>query len=150
FVFRNPFACTPKSRTFATLRWCWATLSSSRKNPTCRVIGFTCMMGRQIRKSPIGSGAITPSRRWPRSWRNERNMKSILAVFLGLVGLQTISSTARAQSAEEVGKLLDQLKDKDISVRQTALRELAQLGPQAREAVPVLVRYLGEQNEEHR
>src|SRR5262245_25400511 len=77
-------------------------------------------------------------------------MKLALGFVVSILVLEAPQSTAFGQSADDVQKLLALLKDKDISVRQTALRELAKLGPDAVDAVPVLIGSLNADNEEHR
>src|SRR5438067_2412116 len=81
-----------------------------------------------------------------------RGGNAVLRVILTgyLVSIALAGSTVYAATAKEVQKLLAQLKDKDISERQTALRQLAKLGPEAAEAVPVLVAALTDKNKEIR
>ena len=60
-------------------------------------------------------------------------MKSILAFLL----LGLIAAPLPAQTAEQVRVWLAQMRDKNPSTRATASREIAQLGPKSKKAVPV-------------
>ena len=67
------------------------------------------------------------------------------AIALLLLGLTAAS--LQAQSAAEVRGLLEQMRDKNPANRATASREIAQLGPKSKNAVPVLIAALEDESE---
>jgi HEAT repeat protein len=60
--------------------------------------------------------------------------------FAALLCWTWLALVAQGQDAETVQRLIDQLRDKDPSVRGQAVRELNKLGPESKGAVPVLIR----------
>jgi len=77
-------------------------------------------------------------------------MRTLLVGCLGLLALGSGPARADGPSADEVRKLVAQLKDRDVGQRSAAARELTKLGPEAKEAVPVLVGALGDADGEVR
>lgn len=74
-------------------------------------------------------------------------MRLSAVAFLGLIALLGSWSRAEAQDEPNVRQLLRQLKEMDIARRQAAVRDLNQLGPQHKAAVPVLMESLTDKEE---
>src|SRR6516162_9905424 len=77
-------------------------------------------------------------------------MRTLWIAYMGLLVLHPSPARAGGPGADEVRKLVAQLKDRDAGQRQIAARELAKLGPEAKAAVPVLVAALGDDDAEVR
>lgn len=70
----------------------------------------------------------------------------IRAAFIAFISLLLLFGTGCGPSKEDLPKLIQQLRDKDSSVRNKAALDLAGMGPDAEKATTVLIGRLRDDN----
>jgi HEAT repeat protein len=92
----------------------------------------------------IGPGARQAAARLEALERDDedRSVREAAATALSLVNLDALAAAGAARASEQVQELIARLQEEDEFESVSAARELAQLGREARDAVPALARAL--------